>query len=102
MENFPNPWGESGRSFGGSALLPHGSKEAVPFEILAQGTQAGTAGRGREIFGHSELLCEGPLLPADPCEKGYLLRSSCPAYPLTDDYLPSLRKNLGAVWEKLR
>src|SRR2546422_913334 len=37
-------------------LFPQGGKETVPFEILPQGTQTGTARGHRDIFRHGELL----------------------------------------------
>jgi hypothetical protein len=45
--------------WGDRPLCPHGGKAAVPPQILPQGTQAGTAGRHREIFRPGALLLKG-------------------------------------------
>ena len=55
-------------------LLQRG-KETVSFEILAQGTQAGTAGRHRDILRQDELLLKGidsitiPLMESIPLQE---------------------------------
>jgi hypothetical protein len=40
-------------------LVPPGGKAALPPQIRAQGTPAGTAGRHRDILRHGELLLKG-------------------------------------------
>jgi hypothetical protein len=59
--------GHNGRSFGDLHLFPHEGKETLPFEVLAQGTQAGTARRHCAILRHQRTpSSQGDFLYVDP------------------------------------